>query len=290
MRTEQQMTDLILQTAINDSRVRAVYLNGSRANPRVKKDRFQDFDVVFVVQNYKEYLRDFCGEALFGASVIAQEPDGPLFADDPDSDPENRYAFMMQFDDGNRIDLSIVRAENFLTHFLSDRLTIPLLDKDSLLPQIPPPTDEAFWVKPPTENELAACENEFWWVSTYVAKGLWRGEILYALDHLNLYVRPQLLKMLSWQAGVLTDFSVSVGKNCKYLDRFLPQETWNALLKTYPPADTAAVWDALFACCSLFLQSHRFVCEAQNILFSPISAEKTLSYLKWVHALPGEEK
>lgn len=40
MRTEKEMFDLILGVANRDNRVRAVYINGSRANPNVKNDIF----------------------------------------------------------------------------------------------------------------------------------------------------------------------------------------------------------------------------------------------------------
>ena len=42
MRTEQEMLDLIIGTAKNDERIRAVYMNGSRTNKNIKKDIFQD--------------------------------------------------------------------------------------------------------------------------------------------------------------------------------------------------------------------------------------------------------
>jgi hypothetical protein len=38
MRNEQEMLDLILNVAKADDRIRAVYMNGSRTNPNVKKD------------------------------------------------------------------------------------------------------------------------------------------------------------------------------------------------------------------------------------------------------------
>lgn len=40
MRTEQEMLDLILNTAKEDERIRAVIMNGSRANKNVSKDCF----------------------------------------------------------------------------------------------------------------------------------------------------------------------------------------------------------------------------------------------------------
>ena len=49
MRTEKEMFELILGVAKRDERVRAVYMNGSRANPNVKKDLFQDYDIVYAV-------------------------------------------------------------------------------------------------------------------------------------------------------------------------------------------------------------------------------------------------
>ncbi len=43
------MFDLILDTARADERIRAVILNGSRANPNAPRDPFQDFDIVYLV-------------------------------------------------------------------------------------------------------------------------------------------------------------------------------------------------------------------------------------------------
>ena len=56
MRSEKEMYDLILDIAKRDERIRAVYMNGSRANPNIKKDIFQDYDVnvnIFLYKNWK---------------------------------------------------------------------------------------------------------------------------------------------------------------------------------------------------------------------------------------------
>ena len=103
------------------------------------------------------------------------------------------------------------------------------------------------------------CCNEFWWVAPYAVKGLRRGETLYALDHLNLNIRPMLLQMLEWQAGVSTDFSVSAGKCGKYLSRYLPESVWPRLLATYPTADEADMRRALLDMCALFDETARAV-------------------------------
>lgn len=49
---------LILNVAKNDERIRAVYMNGSRTNQNVKKDIFQDFDIVYVVRQTKPFYQE----------------------------------------------------------------------------------------------------------------------------------------------------------------------------------------------------------------------------------------
>ncbi len=46
------MLDLIINTAKEDERIRAVIMNGSRVNPNVKRDCFQDYDIIYVVKIY----------------------------------------------------------------------------------------------------------------------------------------------------------------------------------------------------------------------------------------------
>ena len=50
-RSEQEMLDLIIQTANEDDRVLAVMMNGSRADVHVKKDIYQDYDIVYFVDD-----------------------------------------------------------------------------------------------------------------------------------------------------------------------------------------------------------------------------------------------
>lgn len=53
------------------------------------------------------------------------------------------------------------------------------------------------------------------------------------MDMINYVVRPQLIRMLSWEIGIKTEFRVSIGKSGKYMYRWLEKEKWNAFLRTY---------------------------------------------------------
>ena len=56
MRSEEEILTLIINVAKTDERIRAVLLNGSRANPNITKDKFQDFDIVYIVNEIKTFL------------------------------------------------------------------------------------------------------------------------------------------------------------------------------------------------------------------------------------------
>ena len=58
MRTEQEVMDLILSVAEADERVRAVGLEGSRANPTAPKDKYMDYDITYYVTDIKPFYNN----------------------------------------------------------------------------------------------------------------------------------------------------------------------------------------------------------------------------------------
>lgn len=222
MRSEKQMMDLILDIANNDDRIRAVYMNGSRTNENVPKDIFQDYDIMYVVTETKSFREDKKWIDYFGERLYMQYPDDGVFSK---SDKEKCYGWLIQFADGNRLDLHVETISNMNNNILSDKLCLILLDKDNILPKIPKATDEDYWINRPTDQEFQCTCNEFWWCFNNVAKGLWRKEILYVMDMLNFYIRPMLIRLLEWKVGMDNHFSVSTGKSGKYLYRWLSEDT-----------------------------------------------------------------
>lgn len=282
MRTEQEMMALILRVAAQDERVRAVALNGSRANPKAPKDLFQDYDVVYIVREMASFLADPGWVDVFGERIIMQMPDA--MASVPV--PQTRFSYLMLFTDGNRIDLRLLPLGEAQTYAQEDRLTVVLLDKDHLMPDLPAPVDEHHRVQPPTAQLYDDCCNEFWWVAPYVAKGLWRRQILYARWHLDFVIRPMLLRMLEWNAGVNTGFSARVGRFDKYLERYLDSDSWQALLATYSDADYERTWDALFAACDLFDRIGKAVASHFGFTYPLEDGERVAAFLARVRTLP----
>jgi aminoglycoside 6-adenylyltransferase len=284
MRTEQEMFDLILTTARDDERIRAVMLNGSRANPNAPRDFFQDFDVIYFVTDPAPFTRNLEWIRRFGELMILQLPDDMV---DPPPGLGESYGYLMQFADGNRIDLTIYPIDK-LDALEDDSLTVVLLDKDGLLPAYPPSNDSDHLPKPPTARQFFDCTNEFWWVSPYVVKGLWRHELPYARGMQEMYVREQLTKMLNWYVGVQTDFTVATGKLGKYYERMLEPELYEMLLKTYANDSCERTWEALFTMCDLFRRTAQRVAAHFGYDYPQGDDERVSAHLRHVRTLPSD--
>jgi aminoglycoside 6-adenylyltransferase len=260
MRTEQEMMELILSCARQDERIRVVGMNGSRTNPKAPRDRFQDYDIVYLVTAMKPFIEDQRWLEHFGNRIIMQTPDAmSLFP----SAFKDRFGYLMLFEDANRIDLTLMPLNALNNYLHSDTLIKILLDKDGQTANLPEPKDQHYWVKKPSPAYFSDCCNEFWWVSAYIVKGLCRQELLYAAEHLSI-IRKELLRMFSWKIGTETDFSVNMGPCYKYMNTYLPLKTWEKLLKTFR-ADTAEhIQEALFVCHDLFKEAAAAVADRLN--------------------------
>lgn len=285
MRSEKEMYELILRIAREDERVRAVYMNGSRTNKNVPKDIFQDYDIVYVVTETQSFIQDKAWIDLFGDRLFMQYPDETPYYP---NDKENLYGWLIQFADGNRIDLHVETITHAKEHIFDDKLCVVLLDKDNVLPKIPESTDEDYWVKCPTKEQYLCTCNEFWWCLDNVAKGLWREELPYVQDMLNFCVRKELEKLLSWKIGILTDFSVSIGKSGKYMYRWLSKEEWQTYLKTYCAGAVEDYWNAVMIMCDLFQETAGFVGEKLGYTYNMEEGQNSRAFLEHVRALPKD--
>ncbi|OJG73894.1 hypothetical protein RV12_GL000475 [Enterococcus quebecensis] len=277
VRTEKEMFQLILDIARNDSRVLAVGMNGSRTNINVPKDSFQDYDIVYIVESVDPFVKDQSWIDRFGTRLIMQTPESmtlfpPL--------RNGKFTYLMLFDDGNRIDLTLCPKEQANNWNQGDRLAEILLDKEQLLPKLIEATDQDYWVKRPNQAEFTDCCNEFWWVSTYVVKGLCRNELFYAADHLNEVCRKEFLRLLSWQAGADNNYQISVGKNYKYLPDYTTIEQYENILKTMDLSSIASTWSALSLLQKQFDYHAQIFSQKNHFVYDQQTAKKVVIYTK----------
>lgn len=279
MRSEKEMLDLIIGTAVDDSRIRAAYLEGSRSNPNVPEDIFQDYDIVYVVSETKSFREDKDWINRFGARLYMQYPEESVYYR---SDVNSCYGWLMQFADGNRLDLHVRTWENARSNL---ELYRTLVDKDNLMPEKQMLSDEKYWVKKPTQKQFHCTCNEFWWCLNNIAKGLWRDEIPYVMDMMDFQIRPMLRRLLEWMIGIENNFSVSVGKSAKYMSKYVSKRIYQKYLRTYSVAQINAIWDAVFTMCDLFGEIAIQVSGKLYFSYDSIEADNSKEYLKHIRAL-----
>ena len=273
MRNDQEMMDDIIDFATTDSRIKAVLLNGSRANPLATKDRYQDFDVVYVVEEVESWLNDIGWIDVFGQRIMLQMPETMR---NPAND--GNFAFLMLFEDGNRIDLTLMPMSNIDMANL-DKMTVVLLDKENRFSQVERPSDRLFHVQPPTELEYISCCNNFLWCLQNVAKGIARDELPYAMEMYEQIVRSEFNSMISWYIGVLTDFSVSVGKMGKYFKRYLPEHIYRMIKETYSDGNYDHMWKSVFIAIECFELVATDVGHYLNIPYNQKDHQNMVRYL-----------
>lgn len=259
MRSEQEMMNMFVDFARNDDRIRLATLEGSRTNKNIVPDKFQDYDISYFVTDMDSFKANDHWLQIFGRRIMMQKPeDMELFP----SELGSWFSYLILFEDGNKLDLTLIPIQEIEDYFSnSDGLVEVLIDKDALIQNEVIATDRQYWIERPTARKFDDCCNEFWMVSTYVAKGIARKEILFAIDHLNEIARPNLLRMMAWKIGSDQGYAFSVGKNCKFIDRYLPNGDWEKLLSTYSVNGYQEISQSLFTCYDLFRTYSRSVSE-----------------------------
>nr|WP_295347801.1 aminoglycoside 6-adenylyltransferase [uncultured Streptococcus sp.] len=245
MRTDAEMMGLILQIA-ESLQVEAMALSGSRADIHSLRDQFQDYDVVYIVENLEDLISDLSWLDQFGILLIEQH-----------NVLGYRRLYLMLFEDGNRIDLTLCPKE-YIQEWVDSEANFEVIKDDKGLFESYLPSPKRYWTCPPTEEEFATSCNEFWWVSAYVVKGIRRNQLIYATDHLHGICQQELLKALAWQ--VTSDRgAVDIGKNYKSLFHYLPAEKEKEFSALLDLSSIEKIKQSLFVTMKLF------DCEAQEL-------------------------
>lgn len=286
MRSETEMLDLLVGVALADTRIRAVYMQGSRTNRRVQKDLLQDYDIVYVVQETKSFYQNPAWIDTFGERLYMQCPDAVDYHLGCSVDFASRYGYLLQLADGNRLDLQLLVIEAACS--LYDSLSVPLLDKDGILPKHSEPSDVDYWIKQPTQDEFQARCNEFWWSFNGIAKALWREQIPAAHTLLYTVSHPQLITLLKWKICHETDFQISTGKGARYLQNHLSPALWKRVLQTYSRGEINDMWRAAFAMCDLFHATADTLKEQHGYKYDTKEAKASYRFLVQVQQLPRD--
>ena len=305
MPTESEMLDFFVQWGASRPEVRALVLTSTRTVPGADVDRLSDYDLIVAVSDppgirpffeSRLWLEDF-GHVL----VLYQDPIRPWFSPgeggpalDP---PDEKFAYITQFDEaGLKIDFTVMPAallQRIAAAPLSPDLDLGyrvLLDKDGLTAGMAPPTHRAFIPSPPSPAEFVQAVELFFHECTYLAKYIWRGDLLPAKAHLEAAIKnDELRRVLEWQVEIERGWTLRLKAHGRGLQKVLRPEVWAELEATYVGgAGPEASWEALWRTAALFEKTARGVAAALGYAYPEEMHQRSMAYLRWVQALPPD--
>ncbi len=254
----QDSISTLVQWVAAQQPVRAVLITSTRAVPGAPLDILSDYDVILVVEDIHPFVADRTWLNDFGEVLVAYwdpiHPDA-VFKIDVCSN-------VTQYADGLKIDFTLWPVALFQQ--IVAALSLPaeldagyrvLLDKDGLTGTMRPPTFTAYVPNPPSLEAYQTWVNDFLSDAPYVAKGLWRDELLPAkwcldYDMKHVYLR----QMLEWRMEIEYDWSIPAGFLGKGLKKRLPPDLWAQVEEAFAGGKVADNWEALARTMALFRQ------------------------------------
>jgi aminoglycoside 6-adenylyltransferase len=163
-----------------------------------------------------------------------------------DYNGRNRFAYLTQYKDGNRIDLTFIDVSNIKEQTEFNEPRTVLINKDNFEELRDIESKEVFYIKKPDEFEFYNTVNEFRWISNYATKGLCRDEFFYARRAMEVLMMNMFMKMLNWKIGIDNGFNVTTGSASKYLKRYLSEEEMKRFRGLFADGSYEDMWDKLF--------------------------------------------
>lgn len=270
--------------------IRAIVLSSSRTNPAVQHlvDRLSDYDLDIIINTSartwyedRSWLEDM-GKVMVG------------FVEPPDQEYGIEiFGCVILYEDGTKIDYTIMPVEIFKQVVAEPKLRggwddghQVLLDKDGLARGLKKPTHQEYIPKPPSAQDYQELIERFFTESTYVAKYLWRDELVFVKHNLDQEMKGNYLcKMLAWRMEIDTNWSTRLGLLGRGLKRQLPSALWAEFEATYVGADREENWQALHRTIDLFRKVAIEVGDHLGYLYPVDLDSRVLKYLEWIRNL-----
>ncbi len=272
--------------------VRAMILTSTRAVPSsvlgANLDLLSDYDVILVLTDIHPFAADRAWLEAFGRVLVMYSD--PVLVEDG----FERSGVVVQFEGGLKIDFTLLSVEQL--RFIAAQPMLPaefeagyrvLLDKDRLTVNLRLPTYKAYIPTPPTEAEYLFHVEDFFLVAIYVAKYLWRDDLIAAKHLMDLMMlHEHLLPLLQWSVEIAYQWQVKMLPYGRGLKRWLRADLWEELEQTYVGADPAANWAALEKLIVLFQHVAVEVGEAFGYTYPDDVQRRVEAHLNQVKTLP----
>lgn len=287
--SQEQVLMRLVQWSERRHDVRVAILTSSRAVPNAPVDLLSDYDVILAVLDVHPYFQDRTWLSDFGqVLVVYRDPLQAYYGLD-------KTTYVTQYEAGLKIDFTVWPV-GILQRIAATRELPPefdvgyrvLLDKEHLTAPLSAPTFKAYIPKLPSVPEYETVVELFFHEATYVAKHLWRGDLMAAKYNLDQAMKQDNLRiMLEWLLETEHGWTFKPGPYGRRLGQWLSPDVWAELEATYVGADLEANWDAMFRTIDLFRKVAKVVGDRLGYPYPSDLDRRAVSYLGSVRNLHG---
>ena len=284
---EKDVVDKLVAWGTTHPLIRAMILTSSRTRPNGPVDPLSDYDLILAVSEVESFAFDDAWIFDYGKPMVRWGDQGEMHG-------LATYFRGVVYQDFVKIDYSIWPVELLeriaASASLPDQLDVGyrvLLDKDQLTAGWMQPSYQAHIPTRPTEAEYRALVEEFWWGTTYVAKSLWRDDLVFARWCLDQDLKLETMRrMLEWRIEIDHDWSVKPGVYGRGLKQLLPPNIWSEFASTYVSLDVEETWTALDRVIALFRQVALDVGNALGYIYPQQVDDQVSAYLEAICKMP----
>ncbi|HYP38895.1 MAG TPA: aminoglycoside 6-adenylyltransferase [Chloroflexia bacterium] len=285
---EKDVVDKLVAWGIDHPLIRALILTSSRTRPDGPVDPLSDYDLILAVSDVGPFAFD---------DAWVYDYDRPMvrWGDQSEMHGLTTYFRGVVYQNYVKIDYSIWPVELLgriaASSSLPDQFHVVyrvLLDKDQRTAGWKPPSYQAHIPARPAEAEYRALIEEFWWGTTYVAKSLWRDDLVFAKWVLDQDLKLETMRrMLEWRIEIEHDWSVKPGVYGRGLKQLLSPNIWSEFAGTYVSLDTEETWAALDRVIALFRQVAADVGNALSYTYPQQVDDQVSAYLDAIRKMPS---
>ena len=274
----QELCERFVTWAESHPDIRSAMVVGSQARTDRPADEWSDLDLVIVATDPDRYLdtADWLEQlgtpwVTFVEGTIARTRERrALFAGALDVDfnfftPEQ---FQQVFRDGALAPTVLHRGARVL------------LDKEEIIPSLPPPSAEAPAVGPPNEAKFLEIINEFWYRAVWTAKKLRRGELYIAILNCDGVMKRLLREMLERHARAIHGWQYDTWHDGRFLERWTDPRALAALRAAYAHYDADDIRRALLATMDLFRWVSRETAERLGFSYPAMAEERAVEWVQ----------
>lgn len=270
--------------------IRAMLITSTRAIPNAPVDQLSDYDIILIVNAIQPYHSERSWLQAFGEVLVGYWD--PIHRD-PDYDQEC-FSNVILYQDGLHIDFTLWPVA--LLQKIVAALALPaeldagyriLLDKDGLTTGMAAPSYQSYIPTPPTAALFQRWVEEFFSDVPYVAKCLWRHELLpvkWVLDYDMKHV--YLLPMLEWRMEIDHGWAINTGVLGRRLQKRLPPYLWAQLEASYAGAGIEENWAALYQTVTLFRQAAQEVAAHFGYAYPHDLDQGVMAYIEQIRHMP----